>query len=246
MHEFILVDGEKYTTRPKFARSNEPHLFSPITERTLELKNQELTRIKFPYGLYFQISDSAVNNLKKKYNFKSRQIYNIGLSIEEDIAIIEYGRLVSAFFAFPSKWDPMSKRNKTFQEIHEPVADNKDLMNATDRIISIMSTTDQIFHRYVWTISYSNRLSEHIQYQSEEPKDLSNLYFRYEHQKFTSLVNSESSVFTVKPYVIGLDEYFDTEDKRRILRESLKSMSDNLVEYKGLREIRSYLVDRVE
>ena len=53
-----------------------------------------------------------------------------------------------ASVCFPSGWDPNSKVNKSFAEIHEPVADNKLIMTAADSIATMITQRARLFGRY--------------------------------------------------------------------------------------------------
>ena len=93
----------------------------------------------------------------------------------------------------------------------------------------------QTIQRWVWTVTTSCELSEHPKLTKPELSTVENLFFRLETQTSTPLDNI-TSLFLIKVEVIPLKEVWD----KKIL-ESINSMSEDILKYKGLVKIKKLL-----
>lgn len=146
------------------------------------------------------------------------------------------GRLTMqmASVCFPSGWDPVLKINKTFAEIHEPVADNELIMNAADRIAT-MITQKGPFIRSVWTIANSNELNRHPKVkQPWTNESIEEMYYRCERQVTVPL--GRAAIFFIRTYVVPLL----TVDAKAI-QESINTMTDEILTYKDLHYVKEKL-----
>ena len=157
----------------------------------------------------------------------------ITLKLEEDFAIMYKGRMEAASICFPSGWRPKEKLGKKLSKIHEPVADSKKLIKASKKISEYL--TKQPIKRWVWTITTSKELSEFPDHEKPELSTFENLFFRVETQT-TSPLDDLTSLFFIKVEVISLAEVWDI----RIL-ESINSMTEDVLNYKGLKKIKGLL-----
>jgi len=166
------------------------------------------------------------------------RLLDLGLSIEEDIAIMHNGILSVICFCFPSSWIPRERIGKSLTDIHRPVADGDRLVAMSKRLTDTMADPDVgSLRRHVWTITPNGRLSNHPGYQRPEFKSIEDLYFRVETQT-TAPIGNNTSLFFVKVDVVPLLEVWDQKD---VILESLNSMSDNILTYKNLHEIKKLL-----
>ena len=135
-----------------------------------------------------------------------------------------------ASVCFPSGWDPVSKVNKNFAAIHEPVADNEMIMKAADSIAK-MITEKGPFVRSVWTIANSPDLNRHPSvkkpWTNEQLKDM---WYRCERQVTVPL--GDAAIFFIRTYVVPLRSV----DIERI-RKSIYSMTNDILDYKGLHHV---------
>lgn len=135
---------------------------------------------------------------------------------------------------FPSGWEPEKKVNKTFAEIHEPVADNKLIMSAADKI-AIMITQKGPFVRSVWTISNSPDLNQHPSVKKPWSNEtIDQMYYRCERQVTVPL--GDSAIFFIRTYVVPLLSV--NYDK---IRDSINSMTEEILFYKGLCQVKKAL-----
>ena len=95
--------------------------------------------------------------------------------------------------------------------------------------------TKQEIKRWVWTITTNNNLSEFTEINKPSLSNFENLYFRVETQT-SAPIDDETSIFFIKIDVLPLREVWS----KNIL-DSINSMSDNILNYKGLVEIKDFL-----
>ena len=93
----------------------------------------------------------------------------------------------------------------------------------------------QNIQRWVWTITTSQELSEHPQLKKPLVTTFENLNFRVETQISTP-IDKETSLFLIKVDVYSLKDVWDLK-----ILDSVNSMSDNVLNYKGLVEIKKLL-----
>ena len=177
------------------------------------------------------------NLIEKFINFcnldKGLSLNDITTKFEEDFAIMYKGKMEVVSVCFPSGWIPKEKLGKNLSDIHEPVADNEQLLKASDKLTDYM--TKQSIKRWVWTITTSNQLSNFPNYEKPELTSFANLFFRVETQT-TAPVDGETSLFFIKVDVLPLAQVWD----KKIL-DSINSMSENVLKYKGLKQIKELL-----
>lgn len=173
-------------------------------------------------------------------------IINFAMRFEEDVAIVNNGRLAAICFCFPSSWIPKTKIGLSLTDIHEPVADGDYLRSASDKLAKTMA--DPVlgcFRRSVWTIKTSGQLSNHPKYSLPPALSIDDLWFRTEDQTTMPLGDGSSSLFFVKVKTQPLAEIWTNKDKRQSIIDSVNSMTDAVLDYKNLREIKSLINDSV-
>jgi hypothetical protein len=241
----FVVEDKPYTMRPNFKKLTGPLCNLRPSFSYLDEKYNELKSIKQPYGLWDSSSeayhDEIVQKTAKHLGFTANNILELGFHLEEDIVIMHKGRIQACFVAFPSGWDPASKFMMTLEEIHKPVADGNELRQASSKIAEIMASGNGPWCRTVWTISSTSKLSNHPVYTKPEPTSIDDLYFRYEYQTFDTVEVGLTSVFLIKTVVVPFKEYVDTAEKKRIIKDSINSMSHEVLTYKNLHKIKELL-----
>jgi len=223
-------DGAAFNTNPSQ---------SYLSQKKIELD-------KLGPGLGYTLLDgfTLVEDLSRYCGFApTNDIREIALQLEEDIAILYNGRLVSMCFCFPSGFRPNEKVGQTFMELHAPVADNQKLQRASDKVVELISKPGNRYRRNVWTLTTSPELSRHPYYRSLEPAvtTIHNLYFRKETQTTVGYNDGRTAFFFVKvevsPFVL-----LPLEMQQQII-DSINSMSDAVLGYKGLHQIKEVLND---
>lgn len=143
----------------------------------------------------------------------------------------------------PSGWDPRTKANKTFLEIHEPVPDFETVNKASDHIAK-MITTRGPFVRHVWTIANRSRLGRHPRVcEPWTTETLDDMWFRVERQ-VTIPVEDRAALFLIRVYMEPLRDTFQDPDKKQKVIDSIMSMTPSVLDYKGLGYVRDWFFNR--
>ena len=150
--------------------------------------------------------------------------------LEEDFAVMYEGKMELGSICFPSGWEFKEKLGKDFTYIHQPVADNSKLISSSKKLSEYMCK--QTIQRWVWTITTSKELSEHPHLEKPQLTSFENLYFRVETQISTP-IDEKTSLFLIKVDVYSLIDVWDLK-----IFDSVNSMSDSVLNYKGLVEIK--------
>ena len=233
-----------YTTRPHMTK-NTGDLYNKNPDPVyISAKRQELDQ--FGAGLWGHTHEAIVNHLVEKTGKflglgQSKNIVDLALHFEEDLAIMHNGILSAICFCFPSSWIPAERVGLSLTEIHAPVGDGAHLVLASDKLAKTMA--DPVlgsFRRQVWTVTTNPRLSNHPDYHVDtEPGSLADLYFRLETQTTAPLGDSLTSLFFVKVDVVPLTSVWDAMGGK--IRDSINSMSPEILEYKNLKRIKSVI-----
>jgi hypothetical protein len=230
--DFIKVP---YTTGPNMIKNTGPVFVSPPDPEILKQKKSEIER----YGrdLHGQVQglERVIEKAALYCNVYSDQVIDLALRLEEDVAVMHQGRLAAISFCFPSGFIPASRLGMFLADIHAPVADSGMLVKSSPGIAKVMCEQAS-FVRHVWTVTANPDLSNHPDNQKDTiPRSLSDLYFRYEHQT-TAMIDGETSLFFVRVNVLPLSEVIND----RIL-DSINSMTDAVLTYKNLHQIKALL-----
>jgi len=169
-------------------------------------------------------------------------IKDLGLAIEDDVVIMHRGKLEACFVAFPSSWNAGEKVGKTLNELHEPIADNEALLRASEGIMRAMSS-GQSFHRYTWGISSLSGYSNHPSYERPDFDSLDDLTFRVEHERTATVIKDTTAVFLIHVDTYPLKEVLKTDFG--LIKESIDSMSDNVLEYKNLNKVKELMSEYI-
>jgi len=231
-----------YSTSPRFT----PIDFVEFKEYLQDEFEERLNEYNTLMGDMSFESDLAV---EKKLVKKTSEAMNIepfndiiemGLEIPDDVIIMYKGKVEAAFVAMASSWNPRTVQGKTLSEVHQPVADNEMLLKASDGIWRSM-TSGKSFHRHVWGISPLKKLSNHPRHKKPEFKSLNDLYFRIEHER-TLTVDKDTAAFFIDVEVISLSTIFQLKHEYRdLIKESINSMSENILAYKNLEEVKEMI-----
>lgn len=164
------------------------------------------------------------------------------LAVEEDFAVLQAdGTVPLLCVALPSHWAPEAKLGLPLASIHAPVTDSALLQKATDGLIKL-ATSGKCWERFVWTFTPSAALDAHPARhpdriwpdESSNRADLAHLFIRWERQLFRPLPGTLDAVFSIHVHTVPLVAGAPTPEAAQRLLDSLFSMSDAVLEYKGL------------
>lgn len=174
------------------------------------------------------------------------------LAFEEDLAVLdgESTTLPWLCVCVPSHWAPEAKLGLTFAAVHAPVADNAALLAAGSQLVQLV-TGGGCWERFVWTISPSPRYDQHPARQPRapwpaagDPQDFAaQCFLRAERQTFFPVGRgTRQAVFTIHVLLQPLAAAVATREQALRLHDSLASMSDAVLAYKGLAPARGRLL----
>ena len=231
--DFIKVP---FSNNPSMQKYDGPLFNSKPDEKYLSEKHLQIK--KYGKDLFGQTEQYESSDLNKKVSQtlgleETESLLETAMKVEEDLAVMHNGKLEAICFCFPSGWIPGKELKADLSKLHLPVADNDLLLKSSQKLSQHMNK--QIIRRWVWNITTIPGLSNHPSEERPLLSDFEKLYFRLETQISTPL-DEFSSLFLVKVDVISLKEVWD-----ELILESINSMSDNIIKYKNLSEIKKFL-----
>jgi hypothetical protein len=172
-------------------------------------------------------------------------VYALTMQLQEDWVLLSpnrQGQLSAQILSvhFPSGWDPREKAGMTFSQLHAPVAENELLIRSADSICAVIASKGP-FIRHVWSVANSGALSCRPDVRpSTGFTDLSEAWFRCERQT-TLPLEGRAALFLIRVYVAPLQEVLRNPKHRQAMADSLLSMSQAVIEYKGLKDLKALL-----
>ena len=233
-----------YTTSPKFTPINDV-IFKEYTQDAFEQRVCEFNALGDEVAFESDIAkkECLVEKTSRAMQLEDEPFFDIidmGLEIPDDVIIMHKGKVEAAFVAMASSWNPGEVQGLTLAEVHQPVADNEMLLKASEGIWRSM-TSGKSFHRHVWGISPLKQLSNHPSYIRPTYHSLDDLYFRVEHER-TLTVDKDTAAFFIDVEVMPLSTIFHLkEEYRSLIKDSINSMSENILAYKNLKEVKEMI-----
>ena len=233
-----------YTTSPRFTPIDSVKFKDYLQEAFEERLNEYNTLLgDMSFESDLAVEKKLVKKTSEAMNLSDcpfLDIIEMGLEIPDDVIIMYKGKVEAAFVAMASSWNPRTVQGKTLAEVHQPVADNEMLVRASDGIWRSM-ISGKSFHRHVWGISPLKSLSNHPRHKKPEIKNLDDLYFRVEHER-TLTVDEDTAAFFIDVEVLPLTTLFHLKHEYRdLIKDSINSMSENLLAYKNLEEVKEMI-----
>lgn len=164
-------------------------------------------------------------------------------------------RVRAVSVCFPSKWRPDDKPGKDFAAIHAPVADNGLLLAGARGIVDLAFRQASML-RHVWLLTPDPSLALHpdeaqsvaweqaVQRSAAGTKRLlDQALFRVERQTTLPLPALGAGVFFIRVMVCPLTDVLAVSPGRAVeLAQALASMSEAVVTYRGMAEVRERLL----
>jgi hypothetical protein len=168
------------------------------------------------------------------------------LAFAEDFAIVDAtsGTLPWLAVALPSHWAPEDKVGRHFTEVHAAVADNTLLLKAAESLLRLVTGPER-WERFVWTVTDHPRRHAHparVAQPRWQGTPIDRAWWRTERQTFIPLPALQQAVFTIEVNVQPLALAVADPERARRLHDAIASMSDAVLAYRGLQEVRSPLL----
>lgn len=174
------------------------------------------------------------------------------LAFEEDLAVLDGDTTTLPWLCVcvPSHWAPEKKLGLSFAAVHAPVADNAALQAAGAKLVQLV-TAGGCWERFVWTVTPSPRHDQHPDRHPRQPwpramdegEFAAQCFLRAERQTFFPVGRgTRQAIFTIRVMLRPLVQAVATREQARRLHDSLASMSDAVLAYKGMAPARKPLL----
>lgn len=180
-----------------------------------------------------------------------RRAVLLSLAFAEDFAILDGRDATIPWLAvtLPSHWAPENKVGRPFVEVHAPVADNRLITGAASHLAKLVTGAER-WERFVWTIARHPRLHAHPDRVDPTPWPAhldgdalaAQAWWRTEHQTFIPVDGHQQAVFTIHVEVQPLRIALADAARRARVHDALASMSDAVLDYRGLKPVRDRLL----
>lgn len=177
-----------------------------------------------------------------------------GRLVQEDLAllVVRDGRLVfgGGSVCFPNRWDLPSKLGRTMAEVHAPVSQLNEQLEAPIDAFFDRLRPGKDFWRLGWGVLVTDE-----PYQATDgtapprpplptPDRASDaLFVRVERETLRRFPRTECVLFTIRTYIRPLGHLDDRPDEATRLTEALLAMPDDVADYKAVVEIRPVVAE---
>jgi hypothetical protein len=174
----------------------------------------------------------------------------LSLAFAEDFAVVDGTRATVPWIAacLPSHWAPQAKVGRHFAAVHAPVADNATLLRAGDHLLKLACAPER-WERFVWNVTPEPRLNAHPAFgPAAWPADAFDdaaaprAWWRSERQTFIPLPAQTQAVFTIAVNTQPLAHAIATPAQAQRLHDAVATMSDAVLAYRRLTDVRAPLL----
>jgi hypothetical protein len=167
----------------------------------------------------------------------------LALQTQEDWTLLaregDVDRTVAMHVSFPSHWRPEDKIDRSFVEVHRPVAGVDALLKAAPSIIGMMVDKGP-WERFTWTLPRSPKLDEHLDvlpasYPVPAAADVGHsAWLRVERQVVQGFPAADGALFTIRLHIVPLATVVAEPGADAALAAAVRSMTPESLAYKGL------------
>jgi dimethylamine monooxygenase subunit A len=203
-------------------------------------------------GIAASLADNVYDYLQKQQGVK--RLWNaLALALQEDLVIVkddgEMGVSELMHVCCPSHWNPGERVGQSLFGLHEPVANNEQLLRASKNTLQAMVNKGP-FVRFVWSLNSTDELNLNPAFHTHGRKkpladDPSQWFFRVERQTTLPMPELQRSLFTIRILVASLSSVLNDE-RKNLLAQSVLSMDEKLLRYKGLVKQKDVLLEYLQ
>jgi hypothetical protein len=195
------------------------------------------------------LADDVYTYLQQQHGVK-RLWDTLALAVQEDLVIVkddgEMGVSELMHVCLPSHWNPGERVGQSLFELHEPVANNEQLLKASKNTLQAMVNKGP-FVRFVWSLNSTHELNLNPAFHRHGRKkplgdDPSQWFFRVERQTTLPMPELKRSLFTIRILVAPLPSVLNDE-RKNLLAQAVLSMDEKLLSYKGLVKQKDVLLE---
>jgi len=181
----------------------------------------------------------------------------VGRQMQGDFCLLDQREddlyLDAGLVTFPADWSLPFDLGMSFEHWHGPVPIAHDLgvfKRAKKFLMNL--EVDQPWQRFNWTMTVNPRLdtAPEIYHLWGPDKTLVNIetvaelvHLRVEVQVLARLPRSHGVLFSIRTYMIRMDELVENPEWAKRLRRVLVSLADEIADYKGISRYRSALIE---
>jgi hypothetical protein len=181
----------------------------------------------------------------------------IGRQMQGDFCLLDQREgdlyLDAGLVTFPADWSLAFDLGMTFEEWHGPVplAHPKGVFTRAKKFLMNLQV-DQPWQRFNWTITVNPRLDTSPELYPLWGPDRTTVtagnagekaHLRVEVQVLARLPRSHGVLFSIRTYLIRLDELATNPEWAKRLRRVLVSLPDEIADYKGLARTRGPIIE---
>jgi len=182
----------------------------------------------------------------------------LACQVQEDLALIQWipGRgdwLSALHLCFPNHWSAEEKIGRDFSSLHEQVPEFKKIAAQSDRLVKSMINKGP-FVRFAWGIATDTDLNHHPlappscdpdhwpgrRFNANNPM----LYLRVERQTVNGFADKGAALFTIRTYFTDIAQLQPQQLTQ--LHSGLRSMSPEVLQYKGLATDKDRILDYID
>lgn len=175
--------------------------------------------------------------------------------LQEDFSLIhiteQHDNLVYLHLCFPNYWAAEHKIGKCFAGAHQFVPAMEGINKKADKLNKLLKSEGP-FERFTWGITTDRRLNHHPKAPDGESEkewygrnidETSPLYLRVERQVTTPFNRESAYLFSIRTYFVDLSH--EPKDNLEILIQSIQSMPEDILKYKGIHQQKDLLSKRL-
>lgn len=165
--------------------------------------------------------------------------------VQEDIAVVQLSNdedwIAAIHLCSPNHWAPSDKIGRPFSAAHAPVPGMEKTLQHYRKMLESVIHASTPFTRFAWGIATDTRLNHHPipppdkdlnHWQGRTHQKNNGWFIRTERQNLVGLAEVNAFLFTIRTYFYHIDEL--NQQEKSLLLAALKSMSPEVLEYKGL------------
>ncbi|MGB0578095.1 MAG: heme-dependent oxidative N-demethylase subunit alpha family protein [Limisphaerales bacterium] len=179
------------------------------------------------------------------------RLTDLSRQVEADLVLMKPNAagafiMVGGSVCFPSSWRLTDKLGLPLGSIHEPVPGlNHSLGDAIDRFLRTLKPDSAAF-RANWGLSRSPELNQHPDLERPPlmpPVTSNDVFVRIENQALVALPGSDGILFGIRLEIIPLPELAQYPKAVVGLKRALRTMPDEVADYKNLSASRAAIIE---
>lgn len=226
--------------------ADDPYRYAAGAESTAPIVEEIETTARERWGKLLSLGHSD--------NTVAGRMAILGAALDPDILILSKDgagvfRLCAGALCFPTFWSLTEKLGRTLDEIHGVVPGLNSALQVTITQFLQKLKPGTAYERSNWGLVATPELNLHVRLDRPRlslPFHSEQIWVRIEDQILAALPSTGGIVFGIRLRVLPLRQFMGDPMLRTGLRRALRTMSEPLIAYKGITEIRDALLEFIE